>query len=149
MDYRLHEGQITLPTGFQDRTVNMFIPGSVVPAPFSLTIARDTTLPGEALTDYIERQVGLIAAKLRKYKRHGTSAVQLGTQAPIAGIQIDANYQSDGRTIYQRQAAFLIATDRALVFSGTSQTPFDDAMNQMWADVLASYRAHPPVASNP
>lgn len=149
MDYLLHEGRITLPAGFQDRSVNMFIPGNVVPAPFSLTIARDTTQPGEALADYVDRQVGLIAAKLRKYKRQSTRDVQLGVQAPIAGLQVDAHYQSDGRTIYQRQAAFLIATDRALVFSGTCQNPFDDHLDRLWADVLASFQAHPPVATNP
>lgn len=29
MDYQLQEGSITLPEGFQDRTVNMFILGTV------------------------------------------------------------------------------------------------------------------------
>lgn len=149
MDYFLQEGRLTLPAGFQDRSVNMFIPGNIVPAPFSLTIARDTTLPGEALPNYVDRQVGLIAAKLRKYKRQSTGDVFLGTQSPIPGLQVDAHYQSDGRTIYQRQAAFLIAPDRALVFSGTCQTPFDDPLNQLWADVLASFQAHFPAATNP
>lgn len=149
MDYFLHEGRISLPSGFQDRSVNMFIPGNVVPAPFSLTIARDTTQPGEALADYVDRQVGLIAAKLRKYKRQCTRDVQLGSQAPIVGLQVDAHYQSDSRTIYQRQAAFLIDAERALVFSGTCQNPFDDHLDRLWADVLASFQAHPPVATNP
>lgn len=149
MDYLLQEGRLTLPVGFQDRSVNMFIPGNVVPAPFSLTIARDTTLPGEALPDYVDRQVGLIAAKLRKYKRQSTRDVWLGAQSPLPGLQIDAHYQSDGRTIYQRQSAFLIAADRALVFSGTCQNPFDDPLDQLWADVLASFQPHPSAATNP
>lgn len=146
MDYRLHEGALTLPEGFQDRSVNMFIQGGTLPAPFSLTVSRDTTLPGEALADYVDRQVSLIAAKLRKYKLAATQPAQLGAQSPIAGVQIDAHYQSDGQAVYQRQAAFIIATDRTLVFSGTSQVPFDDRLNGLWLDILASFR---PQTSSP
>lgn len=149
MDYLIQEGTFTLPTGFQDRSVNMFIPGVTLPAPFSLTIARDNTLPGEALLDYIERQVSLIAAKLRKYQRQSTVSVELSKQAPIAGLQIDAHYQNDGRPVYQRQAAFILAAERVLVFSATSQQPFDDQLNQLWANVLASFQLHPPVTATP
>ena len=147
MDYLLHEGRLTLPAGFEDRTVNLFIPGSAMPAPFSLTVARDTTLPGEALSDYVDRQVGVIAAKLRNYKRQSTRDALLGRQSAVPGLQVDAHYQSDGKTIYQRQAAFLVATDWALVFSGTCKGPFDDHLNKLWADVLASFQPHQPLAT--
>lgn len=149
MDYLLQEGSLTLPAGFHDRSVNMFVPSVALPAPFSLTVSRDNTLPGEALTDYVERQVSLIAAKLRKYKHQGLSAVVLSAQAPIAGQQVDAHYQSDGRPVYQRQAAFIVAPERVLVFTATCQVPFDDPLNQLWADVLASFKAHPPVTATP
>lgn len=149
MHYVLQEGSLTLPGGFQDRSVNLFIQGGTLPAPFSLTISRDTTLPGEALADYIDRQVSLISAKLRKYKLASSRDAQLGSTTPLQGIQIDAHYQSDGRPIYQRQAAFPIATDRTLVFSATSQVPFDDALNQLWLDVLRSFQQRQPVFSQP
>lgn len=149
MNYVIQEGSLTLPAGFQDRSVNMFIPGVALPAPFSLTIARDNTLPGEALSDYIERQVNLIAAKLRKYQRQSTVRVELSKRVPIAGLQVDAHYQNDGRPVYQRQAAFILAAERVLVFSATSQQPFDDSLNQLWAGVLASFEPHPPVRATP
>jgi len=149
MNYVIQEGSLTLPAGFQDRSVNMFIPGVALPAPFSLTIARDNTLPGEALLDYIERQVNLIAAKLRKYQRQSTIRVELSKRVPIAGLQVDAHYQNDGRPVYQRQAAFILAAERVLVFSATSQQPFDDSLNQLWASVLASFEPHPPVRATP
>lgn len=149
MDYLMQEGKLTLPAGFQDRSVNMFVPGITLPAPFSLSVSRDRTLPGEALPDYVERQVSLIAAKLRKYQRQNTSDALLSAQSPIAGQQIDAHYQSDGRPVYQRQAAFIVAPERVLVFTATSQVPFDDQLNQLWADVLASFQPHPPVTAIP
>lgn len=149
MEYLIQEGKLTLPAGFHDRSVNMFVPGVTLPAPFSLTLSRDNTLPGEALPDYLERQVSLIAAKLRKYQRQNTTQVELSVQSPIPGLQVDAHYQSDGRPVYQRQAAFIVAPDRALIFTATSQVPFDDPLNQLWADVLASFQQHPPVTATP
>ncbi|EKT4525086.1 DcrB-related protein, partial [Pseudomonas putida] len=52
MDYQLQEGSIALPEGFQDRTVNMFILGSNIPAPLNITISRDNVLPAEDLDAY-------------------------------------------------------------------------------------------------
>lgn len=149
MEYLIQEGKFTLPAGFHDRSVNMFVPGVTLPAPFGLTLSRDTTLPGEALPDYVERQVSLIAAKLRKYQRQSTAPAALSTQSPIAGLQVDAHYQSDGRPVYQRQAAFIVAPERVLVFTATSQLPFDDQLNLLWANVLASFHQHPPVTATP
>ncbi|POA89978.1 DcrB-related protein [Pseudomonas protegens] len=149
MDYLIQEGKLTLPSGFQDRSVNMFVPGVTLPAPFSLTLSRDITLPGESLAEYVERQVGLIAAKLRKYKRQDLQEVWLSTQSPVPGLQVDAHYQNDGRPVYQRQAGFIVSPQRVLVFSATSQQPFDDQLNQLWTDVLASFQQHPPVAGPP
>ena len=65
MDYPLPEGRITLPQGFEDRSVNMFILGSSIPAPLSITLSRDNTLPGEELSTYFERQIKLIRAKYK------------------------------------------------------------------------------------
>ncbi|RML98875.1 hypothetical protein ALQ86_05453, partial [Pseudomonas amygdali pv. eriobotryae] len=61
MDYELHEGSITLPEGFQDRTVNMFVLGSTLPAPLSITVSRDTLLSTELLKTYVDRQVKMLS----------------------------------------------------------------------------------------
>lgn len=62
MDYELQEGGIALPAGFEDRTVNMFVLGTSVPAPLSITISRDTLLPDEALQAYVDRQVKMLTS---------------------------------------------------------------------------------------
>jgi len=139
MDYQLQEGQITLPEGYQDRSVNMFVLGNSVPAPLSITVSRDNLLPGETLKPYVERQVKLIAAKLRGYTLLGKKPASLGEVA-LEGLQVDAYYLNDGRPLYQRQAAFELEPGRALVFSTTSQGDFSASQNQAWLDLLASFR---------
>lgn len=139
MDYQLQEGSIALPEGFQDRTVNMFVLGNSLPAPLSITIARDTLLPVEDLTAYVERQVKMLRAKLRGYTLLHKNPATLSQNQPLAGVQIDAYYVSDGRPLYQRQAAFLIEPGRALIFSTTAQADFSPQQNQSWLDLLASF----------
>lgn len=144
MDYELQEGGITLPAGFEDRTVNMFVLGASVPAPLSITISRDTLLPDEALQAYVDRQVKMLTSKLRGYTRMGNKAVSLSTTAPIPGIQIDAYYMNQGRPLYQRQAAFIISPGRALIFSTTAQADFSPQQNQDWDNLLASFTPRNP-----
>jgi hypothetical protein len=139
MDYQLQEGSITLPEGFQDRTVNMFILGDSIPAPLNITVSRDNLLPGEDLKTYIDRQVKLIAAKLRGYTVLGKKPAQLSSAQPLSGLQVDAYYLKDGRPVYQRQAAFEIATGRILVFSTTSQADFSGKQNDNWLELLNSF----------
>ncbi|MBP1127142.1 MULTISPECIES: DcrB-related protein [Pseudomonas] len=144
MDYELQEGSIVLPTGFQDRTVNMFVLGASVPAPLSITISRDVLLPAEALKAYVDRQIKMLASKLRGYTVLGTKSVSLSTSAPIDGVQIDAYYMTEGRPFYQRQAAFLIEPSRAIIFSTTAPADFSNEQNQDWINLLASFQPRQP-----
>ncbi|MEB3900580.1 DUF1795 domain-containing protein [Pseudomonas putida] len=139
MDYQLQEGSITLPEGFQDRTVNMFILGSNIPAPLNITISRDNVLPAENLDAYIDRQVKLIASKLRGYTVLARKPAQLSSSQPLMGVQIEGYYLNDGRPVYQRQAAFEVAPGRILVFSTTSQADFNGEQNDSWLALLNSF----------
>jgi hypothetical protein len=149
MDYHLQEGSFGLPEGYQDRTVNMFVLGGTVPGPLSLTVSRDTLLPNEDIAAYLKRQLKMLASKLRGYTVLEQKAVSLSAADPVSGVQIEAYYLNDKRPIYQRQAAFIIAPGRVLVFACTSQVDFTAEQNQDWANILASFEprgAQPGVA---
>jgi len=141
MEYHLQEGTLELADGFQDRTVNMFVIGTNIPAPLSITVSRDNLLPGESLSTYVDRQVKLITAKLRGYTVLGRREALLSSaDRQLQGFQIDAHYLSDGRPLYQRQAAFELVPGRALVFSTTSQSAFDKRQDQDWEALLTSFQ---------
>lgn len=144
MDYPLPEGRITLPDGFEDRTVNMFVTGAYGPTPLSITISRDTTQPGEALGAYLERQLKLIASKLHGYTLLEKKVVELSRMQPLQGVQIEASHQVDGRPMYQRQAAFLVAPNRVLVFSTSSQKDFTSGQREDWAALLERFELATP-----
>ncbi|MCI0915350.1 DcrB-related protein [Pseudomonas putida] len=148
MDYQLQEGSITLPEGFQDRTVNMFILGNNIPAPLNITLSRDNLLPAEDLKAYIDRQVKLIATKLRGYTVLSKTPAQLSSSQPLAGIQVEGYYMNEGRPVYQRQAAFEVAPGRILVFSTTSQKDFSGKQNESWLELLSSFQPRQDAAAS-
>lgn len=145
MDYRLQEGSLVLPQGFQDRTVNMFVLGKTMPSPLSITVSRDDLLPGEVLGVYVDRQVKMLGSKMRGYTLLSKHPATLSKALPIEGFQVDAYYLNDGRPYYQRQAAFLVSPGRALIFSTTSQGNFNAEQTASWQDMLASFQPAPAV----
>ncbi|MGE8046211.1 DcrB-related protein [Pseudomonas monteilii] len=139
MDYQMHEGSITLPAGFQDRTVNMFTYGHTLPTALSISVTRDAMLSGEDLDAYVARQIKLIAAQLRGYTIVDQSPVVFSSTQPLTGIQIKAHYLKDGKPIHQRQAAVEVGPQRILVFSTTSQSPFNVDQDESWQSLLSSF----------
>jgi hypothetical protein len=138
-----HEGSIDLPDGFEDRTANLFVPANPQSQP-NLSIARDTLKEGETLDQYITRQLGVLKSRLAGHKVLQRRSVLLGREeSDLAGEQIDAQYKNGGLTVHQRQAAFLIAPQRALIFTASSPHPFDEALEHLWRQWLASFSPRP------
>ncbi|WP_282368117.1 DcrB-related protein [Pseudomonas sp. PS02290] len=144
MDYQIQEGRFALPEGFQDRSVNIFALNGSGPASLSITISRDDTLPGEDISAYLERQLKLMASKLRGYTVLDKKSAALNADQPLHGLQISAYHIVEKRPIHQRQAAFIIAPARVLVFSATSQLDFTTAQNAQWNELLASFVLNSP-----
>ncbi|MFD1259675.1 DcrB-related protein [Entomomonas asaccharolytica] len=140
MEYLLQEGTITLPDDFYDRTVNTFALGSTIPAPLSVTVARDNMLPDETMPSYVKRQMQLMQAHIKGYKLVDHKEMKLPSNPNIEGAHIEAYYKSEGKYYYQRQAAFEIYPKRILVFSCTSQEQFTKQQDKLWQDLLASYK---------
>ena len=140
---RFHEGSIALPTGFEDRTTNLFIPDDPQRQP-NLSIARDTTQPGEPLPAYVERQIGLLKKRLPGYRVVGQGDAWLGAgmDDALAGLVVDAQHKSGTTMVFQRQAVFEIAPARVLVFTLSHSRPFDADIEALWSDWLGAFR-HP------
>ncbi len=139
----LHEGSICLPAGFEDRTANLFVPNDPQRQP-NLSIARDRLSDGETLSTYIDRQLQLLAARLPGHVLVQRRAEQLGQgSAALAGESIEAHYKNGRQTIRQRQAAFLIAPQRALILTAACALPFDDGFEALWRSWLDSFVGTP------
>lgn len=138
--YRLHEGSIAAPEGFADRTTNLFVLTNEQGVAQSLSIARDITLPDEALEAYVTRQLEIFKQKTTGFELHQRAASRLGDgERAIAGEQIDCHFKLNGRKVSQRQAAFLVAERRVLLFCASLASPPDQAFETLWTKWLTSY----------
>jgi hypothetical protein len=136
----LHEGSVGLPAGFEDRTTNLFLPADPQRQP-NLSIARDWFAQGETLATYVDRQLGMLKARMPGHKLLDRTTEHLGVHAPVLiGERIDAQYKNGAQTVRQRQAAFEIGDGRVLVFTAATPRAFDDAFESLWRTWLDSFQ---------
>lgn len=136
----MHEGSVCLPFGFEDRTANVFVPGDPQSQP-NLSIARDCLAPDETLEAYIDRQLGMLKARMPAYKVLVRAGEHLGKHPPVlSGERIDAQYKNGSQAIRQRQAAFDFGSGRVLVFSAATPRAFDDSFEALWREWLDSFK---------
>jgi hypothetical protein len=141
--FHFDEGSVLLPTGYEDRTVNSFVPANPQRDP-NLGISRDWLLDGETLSDYVARQLALVKKKLPGYEASPPTAVGLGSGTHgVAGLAVQASYRSGSLIVHQRQAAFALSTKRVLVFTLSSPRPLDTAADALWAAWLAGFQFAP------
>ncbi|ACR30727.1 DUF1795 domain-containing protein [Burkholderia glumae] len=141
---RIHEGSIALPAGFEDRTTNLFVPADLAAQP-NLSVARDWLKDGEALDAYVDRQNALLKSRLQGYRLIARAAERLGVEdGGIAGERLDTAYRNGARTVFQRQAAFVVAPGRVLIFTASSAKSFGATYDALWRDWLDGYRPDAP-----
>lgn len=135
----LHEGSVALPPGFEDRTANIFVPADPQTQP-NLSIARDWLTEGETLATYVDRQLGMLKARMPGHKLLVRIPEQLGQgESAWMGERIEAQYKNGAQIIRQRQAAFLIGPKRALIFTAASPRAPDAKFETLWRSWLDSF----------
>ncbi len=135
--FHFDEGSTPLLPGYEDRTVNSFVPADPQREP-NLSIARDRFAGAETLSDYVARQVLLLKKKLPGYKASAPAPVALG--GTLGGLAVEASYRSGATSVHQRQAVFAVSDERALVFTMSSPRAFDAAADALWRAWLAGFR---------
>lgn len=133
------EGQVTLPEGYLDRTVNVFTSRNTQVPTFN--IARDTLGPGENLTAYTDRQLALMAKHLKGWKQSERSAVMLGENL-LQGESVHATFLREGKRIWQQQAVFNMQAGHILIFTLSSAEKLTERDSSLFNDLLRSFRPH-------
>ncbi|MDR8729197.1 DUF1795 domain-containing protein [Burkholderia pseudomultivorans] len=137
---RIHEGSIVLPDGFEDRTTNLLVPANLAAQP-NLSVARDWLKEGETLAPYIDRQVALLKSRLQGLRLLARRAERLGPEADgRLGECIDTAYRNGAKIVFQRQAAFIVAPGRVLIFTASNAKSFNDTFDTFWRTWLDGYR---------
>ncbi|ELY3469269.1 DUF1795 domain-containing protein [Cronobacter malonaticus] len=134
-----NEGSISLPEGYQDRTVNVFVqPAAGAP---SFNISRDALQPREILSAYIDRQLLLMQQHMKGWSHELRDSAVLGDNL-LHGEIVHASYLRDGKRIWQQQAVFNIQDAHILVITMSSPTKLTERDNLLFMELLRSFRFH-------
>jgi hypothetical protein len=132
------EGQLDLPPGYEDRTLNVFKP--LDPAGAVITIARDALNEGEMLGAYIDRQLQQLNQVLKGWKLESRQPATLGQNA-LLGESIHASYLREGKRITQHQAVFAVDDRLVLVITQSKSAVLDNGDMATFSSLLESYVA--------
>lgn len=138
-DFVINEGVITLPEGWQDRTVNVFTPPDGCLPVFN--ISRDALENNETLNAYIDRQLALMQQHITGWQLAGRQPCVLGSER-LTGENIHTRYQRDNQPIWQQQAVFSPDNRLVLVFTMTANAALTAADNATFQAMLGSFRLH-------
>lgn len=136
---RFNQGTVTLPEGYLDRTVNVFIPEQ--PGAPTFNISRDCLNDEETAEAYIDHQLLMLNQQLTGWKLHQREAAWLGDQQ-LAGECVHTSYLYDGRRICQQQAIFAVDQTQLLMFTLTKSNALNAADTQLLNRLLSSFALH-------
>ncbi|HEX7933483.1 MAG TPA: DUF1795 domain-containing protein [Paraburkholderia sp.] len=136
--YLFDEGRITLPDGYTDRTVNIFVREPLAEGLANIQLARDTIGHDETLDAYVDRQIGLLKRKIKGLAVKSREPVVLAC-CKIPGIEIETHYHSNGKSVYQRQCAIVLVNRKALVFTVTNTAPFSPSQLRTWRETIDTF----------
>lgn len=134
---RFTEGSITLPQGYQDKTVNIFT-STKHDAP-GISISRDILKADQTLTDYVSQQLEQLQKQMKKWEQ-GSRQTIAATDTLPEGERVCASYSSlNDQRIWQIQAIFVLQHNRILVFTLTRTSPPQPEDHQLITDLLAGF----------
>ncbi len=129
-----------MPASFKDKSINIFSLTDEGPSDVSVVVARDRLREGETLEKYTQRQKGLMAQRMARFKLLGEGATQLDGQP---AWWIDFEWVGPEGPMLQRQFLTLSPMGVALLVTGTFRgTPRPEAL-ELFNQFLVGFHLRP------
>lgn len=135
--YTMNEGSFEVPEEWKDNSLNIFVVGgSEPPMNLSFVISRDTLRDGVELVDYVEKQLGDVGKKLRKFRVIGKRQIEVNGHP---ALEAEFTWISDKSPMHQRQQYIRRGTT-VLVFTATAPVKIEDEHIEQIDALLRSVR---------
>lgn len=135
--YRLHEGELTLPPGWRDQSMQVFrLPGEAGQGDASFIVTRDYETPLAVPAEYARAQQETLAKQFGGYRLlSATDATLDGDPAAV----VDYQWLSSGVLLRQRQAYFHCG-DCMVSLTLTARATRFEQLEGTWGQVMTSFR---------
>lgn len=137
MTYRMAEGTLTLPSDWQDQSINVLLPQDAKAAGANLVIARERLPLGVAFDGHVAEQRRTFRTKLDQCEMLVDTAGEVdGREAHF----LEMSWLSEGRPL--RQVMVLVPAEKGavLTFTGTIPGEFDEDTRRMLVDAITSFK---------
>ena len=133
--YQLYEGNIEIPDGWKDQTMNAFIlpESNGKGGKASFVVSRDYNTKSETIEHYADLQLVEAAKKLPKYKLIRRNEIQVGGQA---AMQVDYTWATPERVEIRQRQAFLKYKDYFLIMTLTVPSNDFGKYEATWQDTI-------------
>jgi hypothetical protein len=143
MDYLLNEMTLKLPEVIQDRTVNVLLFGNANPPDFNLVISRDFLPKGEQLDFIVKKQLDVISASQKNFKRLGQIRERNllkrdGNQVVTKETMV--SYKDQGIKYFQRHLYIPMDSVKIMIMVATVTGAWEKQDDATWDGLLESIR---------
>ncbi len=133
--YVMHEATFDVPSEWRDNSVNIFmVVGKGPPADLSFVISRDLLQPGTELVDYVEKQLGDVGKKLRKFRIIGKRQIEVGGRS---ALEAEFTWVSEQCAMHQIQQ-YVRLDQKVIVFTASAPVKIADEHQEQIKTLLAS-----------
>jgi hypothetical protein len=140
--YIFHEGSIDVPDDWKDESMNIF--KAPVEAGYNLVISREKIPKAINPRAHRDAQRKIIEDNLIGYKLHERRELALDN---VPNEWMEYSWQSPQGPMHQVNVMRVV--ERSLIsFTFTSSRPFTDAERELFAQMLATYKAPPAGEAN-
>lgn len=134
--YRLDEGELEIPSGWTDKTVNVFTVGNSLPLALSFVISREPLDPHKDLAVYADEKLDDFSHQLKEFKIIEKRQIEL---AGAMALDAEFTWRGQAGLMYQRQT-YVGTGNILLVFTATARRELSEEHRATIDAVLTSFR---------
>jgi hypothetical protein len=138
--YRINEGDLEVPGGWEDRTVTaLSFPSKAAKPEASFAITRDNHVASDkTLASYVDQQLVDMAKTCPRFELIARSRIEIDA---TPAEQLQFTWRSpDGTTVQQQQTVILMADHVALTFTATAPRAKFGEYAPVFASLVETFR---------
>jgi hypothetical protein len=143
MDYQLNEMTLKLPDAIEDRSVNVLLFGTKRPPDFNLVISRDFLPKGEKLDFIVKKQLDMISAAQKEFKRLGPvreREIIKRDASQVTAKETMVSYKDQGVKYFQRHLYIPMQGVKIMILVATVTSAWEKQDDATWDSVINSIR---------
>jgi hypothetical protein len=141
--YQAQDFELSIPSAFQDRSVNVFLLGKKQSTDFNLVASRDILPANMTLDAVIKKQLDSIASAQKNFSiTQPTRALLLNNSevSVVGSFEVEIQFKNQVTMVYQRHAFIELDAKKLLLFVATVTQKWSKEDNEIWIQLMQNLK---------